>query len=158
MPTPSWAEAWLMAKRSDDPMLDLLTVMHPAFGVYRFVRDPVAFTSRGQVFSPAWFDVDEINDDGNLPRVMLSFPNVDPEIGRKLLRQATCPEVTVEAVALSMPDEPIKFTPRLDLRVVHVGEVITGQLMGKDHSTEPLGTVVVLPSNFPALYRRQRKT
>lgn len=158
MPLPSWGEAWSMARQSDDPMLDLLTVMHPSFGVYRFVRNPVAVTSRGQEFLPAWFDVDQVNDDGNLPRVLLSFPNVDPEIGRRLLRQPTCPEVTLEAIALSAPDEPLLVTPRLDLRSLQVGEVITGQLMGKDHSAEPYGTITVLPSNFPALYRRTRKS
>jgi len=136
----------------------MVTVSHPAFGTYRLVRNTEDVTSRGETFKASWFEVAEVNDDGELPQAALSVPNVDPDIGRKLLRQPTRPEVTVEVVALSEPDDPIKRIPRLDLRGLEINEVaITGQLAGKDHSAEPLGTVVVLPGNFPALYRRQRK-
>ena len=158
MAVPTFAYALLQARRSDDPVVFMVTVSHPAFGTYRLVRNTEDVTSRGETFKASWFEVAEVNDDGELPQAALSVPNVDPDIGRKLLRQPTRPEVTVEVVALSEPDDPIKRIPRLDLRGLEINEVaITGQLAGKDHSAEPLGTVVVLPGNFPALYRRQRK-
>lgn len=158
MPVPSWADAMLMARRSDEPIVFMVTVSHPAFGTYRLVRNTEDVASRGETFKAAWFEVAEVNDDGELPQAVLSVPNVDPDVGRKLLRQPTRPEATVEVVALSEPDEPIRRIPRLDLLGLEIDEaVITGQLAGKDHSAEPFGTVVVLPSTFPALFRRQRK-
>lgn len=159
MTMPTWAEGWLLARASDDPAVMLVTITHPALGVFRLVRDTQDLVSRGETFSAAWFEVDWVNDDGNVPRCSLSIPNVDPEIGRKFLRQSTPPEVTIEIVAVSTPDEPIARVARLDLRSLSVDPIaVTGQLVGKDHSAEPLGTITVLPSNFPALYRRQRKT
>lgn len=158
MSTPTWAEAWLMARQSDDPALLLVTIMHPALETYRLVRNTEDFVSRGLTFRAAWFEVDWVNDDGNVPRVTLSVPNIDPDIGRKILRQSTPLEVTLEVVAVSAPNEPLATVPRLDLRAITVDPlVITGTLLGKDHSAEPLGTITVLPANFPALFRRQRK-
>lgn len=159
MTTPTWAEAWLLARASDDPAVMLVTIIHPALETIRLVRDTADLVSRGETFKAAWFEIDWVNDDGNLPRCTLSVPNVDPEMGRRYLRQVTPPEVTIEVVAVSQPDEPIARVARLDLRRLNVDPVaITGELVGKDHSAEPLGTITVLPSNFPALYRRQRKS
>lgn len=159
MTFPTWGEAWAAVRRSGDPMLLLLTVWHDEIGIYRFVRDGADFTSRGEVFKAAWFEVGFINDDGNLPRSTLTFPNVDPEIGQKLLRLSTRPKVTIEGVAVSMPDEPLAAARSLDLRGIRVSDTaISGDLVGVDHSTEPVGTIVVLPSNFPALFRRARKS
>lgn len=158
MTTPTWAEAWLLARASDDPAVMLVTIMHPALETIRLVRDTVSLVSRGETFNASWFEIDWVNDDGSLPKCSLSVPNVDPEIGRKYLRQSTPPEVTLEIVAVSLPDEPIATVPRLDLRSIRIDALaVTGELVGKDHSAEPLGTIMVLPSNFPALYRRQRK-
>ncbi len=148
-----------MARASDDPCVMLVTISHPALGVTRLVRDTADLVSRGETFKASWFEVDWVNDDGNVPRCTLSVPNVHPkDVGQRYLRQDTAPEVTLEVVALSQPDEPIARVARLDLRGLSVDPVtVTGGMIGKDHSAEPLGTVVVLPSNFPALYRRARK-
>lgn len=159
MTMPSWAEGWLLARASDDPAVMLVTVTHPALETVRLVRDTQDLVSRGETFKAAWFEVDWVNDDGNVPRCSLSIPNVDPAIGQRFLRQSTPPEITIEIVAVSTPDEPIARVARLELRGITVDPIaVTGQLIGKDHSAEPLGTIVVLPSNFPALYRRQRKS
>lgn len=159
MTLPSWGEAWIAARRSDDPALMLLTFSHPAMGVIRLVRDTQDFTSRGETFKSSWFDVDWVNDDGNVPRVKLSIPNVDPEMGEALLRQSTRPEVTLEIVAVSEPDEPLARVARLELQGLTIDAVaITGDLVGKDHSAEPLGTITVIPATFPAMFRRARKT
>ena len=127
MTVPAWADAVLTARRSTDPVVFLVTVSHPAFGTYRLVQDAADLVSRGETFKSAWFEVSEVNDDGELPQAALAVPNVDPDIGRKLLRQPTRPEVTVEVVALSEPDDPIKRIPRLELRGLEINEVtITG--------------------------------
>lgn len=159
MTIPSWGEAWLIARRSDDPAVMLVTIMHEALETIRLVRDTQDLVSRGETFKAAWFEVDWVNDDGGLPRCSLSVPNVDPALGQMFLRQSTPPQVTLEVVAVSQPDEPLARVPRLDLRSLRVDPIaVTGDLVGKDHSAEPLGSIVVLPSNFPALYRRQRKS
>jgi hypothetical protein len=158
MSLPTWAEAWLIARRSDDPALMLVTIMHEQLETFRLVKDTQELVSRGQTFKASWFEVEWVNDDGTLPRCSLSVPNVSPEMGRMFLGLSTPPQVTLEVIALSQPDEPIARVPRLDLRRMRVDPLfITGDLVGKDHSAEPLGSIQVLPGNFPALYRRQRK-
>lgn len=159
MTPPSWADAWAMARSSEDPALLLVTITHEALETRRLVKDTQDFVSRGETYKAAiGLEIDWVNDDGTVPRCSLSVPNVDPSIGREYLRQATRAEVTLEVVALSMPDEPLARVARLELMGLRIDPIaVTGDLTGKDHSAEPLGTIVVLPSNFPALYRRQRK-
>jgi hypothetical protein len=153
------AEAFLVARQTDEPCLLLLTMTHPALETYRLVRDAADIVSRGETFKAAWFEETWVNDDGNIPRCSISVPNVDAEIGRKLLRQSVAPEITLEAIMATDPDTPIMRVARLELRSLRVDPVaITGELVGKDHSAEPLGSIMVLPANFPALFRRQRKT
>lgn len=159
-PMPEWVDAWAMAKRSDDPTLLLVTITHPNFETVRLVNNTEDFVSRGETYKASWFEVDWVNDDGEMPRCSLSVPNVVPaEIGQRYLGQVVAPEASLEIVAVTEPDEPIRRVARLELRGLSVDPVVvTGILSGKDHSAEPLGTIVVLPSNFSALFRRQRKT
>lgn len=159
-PMPGWVDAWAMARRSDDPTLFLVTITHPNFEAVRLVNNTEDFVSRGETYKASWFEVDWVNDDGEMPSCSLSVPNVVPaEIGQRYLGQVVAPEASLEIVAVTEPDVPIRRVARLELRGLSVDPVVvTGVLSGKDHSSEPLGTIVVLPSNFPALFRRQRKT
>lgn len=160
MTVPSWTDAWALARASDDPGLMLVTITHPVLETIRLVNDANDFVSRGQTYKASWFEVDYINDDGNIQSCSLSLPNVVPdEIGRRYLGQIERPEATLEIVAVTHPDEPIRRVARLELRGLTVDPIaVTGTLSGKDYSAEPLGTVMVLPSNFPAMFRRQRKS
>lgn len=160
-PMPSFAEALLGARFSDDPVVLLITVMHPTGEVVRLVKNSEDVTSRGEVFKACWFDVSLINDDGGIPSSELTLPNVDNrEIGQRYFRQITSPEITLEVIALSQPDEVITDARRLDLTGVSLqgGVSLTGRLSGKDHSSEPYGRITVIPSKFPALFRRSKKT
>ena len=155
--TATWQEAWLKARNSGEPALMLATIMHPSFEVLRLVKNTEAVVSRGETYTPAFFSITWVNDDGQVPRCEFSIPNVDPEMGQRFARQADAPEVTLEVINLARPDEPIARVARLRLTDMSISPVfITGTLMGIDHSSESLGSIVVLPGNFPALYRAQR--
>lgn len=158
-PMPSFAEALLSMRFSDDPVVMLVTLMHPSGETIRLARHTEDVTSRGEVFKASWLEVDLVNDDGNLPTSQLSVPNVSRrEIGQRYFRQSTNVEVTLEVVALSQPDEPITDVRRLDLSGISLDPVaVSGRLTGKDHSAEPYGKVVVVPSKFPGLFKRSRK-
>jgi len=157
---PSWGHAWATARFSLDPACMLLTVTHPEMETIRLARYPEDIVSRSQTFKASWFEPEWVNDDGQIPRCTLSFPNIDRrEIGQRYLKKPTAPEVTLEVIAISAPDEPIKAVYGLELRGITIDPVsITGDLMGRDHSSEPVGKIIVIPSRFPALYRRVRKT
>ena len=159
-PMPSFADALLGARFSDDPIVMLITITHPAGETVRLARYPEDITSRGEVFKSSWYEVNLVNDDGNLPSTELSVPNVaNGAVGRMYFRQAEVPLVTIEVIALSHPDEPITDIRKLELTGIGIDPVfVTGRLTGKDHSAEPYGTIAVVPSRFPALFRRPRKT
>lgn len=153
------ADAILGSRFSDDPAVMLVTISHPFIGITRLARNTDDVVSRGETYKAAWFEVDWVNDDGNIPRCTLSIPNVDTkEVGQRYLRQSIAPVVSLEVISLSDPDNPLGAVHGLDLRDIGLDPIsVSGSLVGKDHSSEPLGTINVLPSNFPALFRRVRK-
>lgn len=159
-PMPTFADAWLAARFSDDPAIPLLTISHYSGEVIRLALNSEDVVSRGQTFKAAWFEFDFVNDDGNLPSCTLSVPNVDNrEVGQRYFRQPSYPEVTIEVISLSQPDEVVTDVRRLELVGVSLDPVaVSGRLVGKDHSAEPYGSIVVIPSRFPALFRRQKKS
>ena len=155
---PSWALDWLKADQSGDAGLMLATISHPAIETRRFVGDPTvtSLTSRGMQFLPAWFEVSLVNDDGKPARARFRFPNVSPEFGQTLERLVDPVEITLEVISAAHPDEPVRRYPRLQLRNITIDPgFINGELMGKDYSSEPLGTKRVTPANFQALFRRR---
>lgn len=156
---PSWADAWLAARRSHDPLLMLVTITHAEVETVRLVKNTENVTSRGQVFNASWFTIDWVNDDSNVTKCQFTMPNPsNREIAQRYFQKIVPPEVTLELIAASVPDEPIARVPRLDLRSIQPNPLfVTGTLVGKDHSAEPLGTIYVIPSRFPGFYRRQRK-
>ncbi len=159
MQFPTWADAWLATRRSDDPLLMLVTITHPEVETVRLVKNTEDIVSRGNTFYSSWFSIDWVNDDSNVPRCQFSMPHGNrKDITRRYFQKIVAPEVTIELIAASIPDEPIASVPRLDLRAIRPDAIfVTGILMGKDHTTEPLGTIYVIPSKFPAFFRRQRK-
>lgn len=156
---PSWGHAWATARFSSDPACMLVTITHPEVETVRLARYPVDVVSRGETFHASWFEPEWVNDDGQLPRCTLSFPNIDRrQIGQRYIQKATAPEVTIEIIAISHPDEPLRAVHGLDLRAISIDPIsISGDLVGKDHSSEPVGRRTVIPAGFPALFRRTRK-
>lgn len=157
MPTlPNWAPGWLLARNTADAGVILATFTHASFETIYLVRDAAPVTSRGIVFAASFFEINLVNDDGKPPRCQMKFPNVLPEIGRRLARVVDPVEVAIEAISLAHPDEPVMRAARLQLRNVMIQpDFITGDLMGRDYSNEPLGTKTVVPARFPAMFRRR---
>lgn len=159
MTLPSWGDAWLAVRHSSDPAILLLTITHPNMETVRLAKNSEDIVSRGDTFHAAWFEVDWVNNDGELPRCSLSVPNVDnKKIGMKYFYDPIPPRVILEVIAASLPDEPLARVANLEVRAKTLTPIaIQGQLTGIDHSSEPLGLIVVTPEKFPALFRRQRK-
>lgn len=151
--------AWSTVRFSTEAAILLVTIIHPELETQRLARNTDDVESRGETFRAAWFEVDWVNNDGNAPRCELSVPNVNyREIGQRYLYVRSRPKVILELVASGDPDVLIGSVRHLELQNVKPDPLfVTGTLAGKDHSTEPLGKIVVLPSNFSALFRRQRK-
>jgi hypothetical protein len=159
MPLPNWAAAELLVQESGTPIVAAVTLYHPAWGApIRLVRDTQALTSRGETFNPAWFDFEIVNDTDSLPRATIVIPNVDQEIGEMVQQIDGEPvQVTIEAISLAYPDEPIYAARRLELRGVQMNAVtVSGDLASRDYSTEAFGKVRVTPRRFPALFRGRR--
>ena len=156
MPLPTFAQAWLQARESADAALIFLTIYHPMMETFRFVRNPVAIVSRGDTFASSYFDLAILNDNDQLPRATLTFPNVDRIIGIKLGEIVGPPQITIEVVSSAYLDEPIMRAARLKLQSVEVDPlVLTGELSRVDDGTETCGTIRVVPAKFPALFRRR---
>lgn len=152
----TFAEAWARARASAVPAGILLTISHESFGTIRLVGDTVDLVSRGETFSAAPIKFDLPQDDDQVPRATLQLPNVDPEMGRTLMRVVDPPQLTLEVVLLSNPDEPVRRYARMELRNVKIDPInITGEIWGTDNSSEPLGTMPVNPTNNPALFARR---
>lgn len=149
-------DVWAQTQYLSDPGVVLATITHPTFGVLRFANAPVdlpAIVSRGQSFVCLPFISDGINDDDGLPRSNFQLPNIEHEMGVIFDKLIDPAEVTLEVIALSRPDTPIKRYPRLQLRQVKPDQIkVTGTLYGRDLTNEPLGTYTVNPVDFPALF------
>jgi len=154
-PLPAWADAYLLAERMDDPAILLATITHDDWGApVQLARNTENVQSRGTTFTRTWFAVDLPTDNDQIPKSQFSMPNIDPTIGQKLKQCINPPQVRLEVVALSHPDEPILSASRLELREVGLNPFqITGQMWGRDYSSDPCGTIVVNPTNFPAIFR-----
>lgn len=157
--TDTEVHAWATIRFSTEAAILLMTISHPEIETQRLARNTDDVESRGETYRAAWFEVDWVNNDGNVPRCEVSVPNVNyKEIGQKYMRLRSRPEVTLEVVSSGDTDKVIRRVSRLQLQNVRPDPIfVTGTLLGKDHTAEPLGKIVVLPGNFQGLYRRQRK-
>lgn len=159
MPLPNWASAELLAREADSPVVAAVTLQHDKWGEpIRLVKDTQALVSRGWTFAPAWFDLQIVGDGDEPPRATLSIPNVDQVIGEMVqLLDGDPAEVTLEAISLAYPDEPLYRAARLELRGINISAVIvSGSLSLRDYGTEKFGKIRVTPRLFPALFRGRR--
>lgn len=155
MPLYSWDQAWLQARETADAALCLLTIYHPMMETFRFVRNTEDIVSRGDTYAACYFDLDILTDNDQPPRATLTFPNVDRIMGIALARIVGPPQITIEVVSSAHLDEPIYRAARLKLKNVNVDPlVLSGDLVRGDDGTETCGTIRMVPSRAPALFRR----
>lgn len=159
MPLPNWAAAELLAREADSPVVAAVTLHHDKWGEpLRLVKDTQALVSRGWTFAPAWFDIQIVGDGDEPSRATLSVPNVDQIIGEMVqLLDGEPAEVTIEAISLANPDEPLYRAARLEMRGITINAVtVSGDLASRDYGTEKFGKIRVTPRLFPALFRGRR--
>lgn len=144
----------LLTRWRDDSLIYLLTITHPMLPVVRLARNNEAIISRGEIFSPAPFDLKLGNDNEELPSLNLTVPNVDREIGRNLLAIQTGMEVAIEAIFASDPDDVWKRFARLELHDVTFGALtLEGTISHRRVTHEPFPNRRVIPNKFFAYYR-----
>lgn len=155
MAVPNWAHAELIARESADPLIPLVTLTHPLWAEpQRMALDVNEVVSDGETYLPAAFDLRVVSDDDGPTKAVLAVPNVGRELAEMVQDIASYPECTIEVVALSHPDDPIYRASRLELTNINMGIVtISGDLRGKDFTSEPCGTKRVTPGRFPAFFR-----
>lgn len=145
---------WLTARQHADADLLLLTIFHPMFGVYRFVRNNVDIVSRGQIFLKCWFTLDLVNDDGERVRSQLTFPHLGKDISKQLRTLVGAPECTIEVVSSADLDVPVERAARLKVRNINKDPVFfTADLQRGDDNAEICGTIKLTPARAPALFR-----
>jgi hypothetical protein len=151
---PNWAKAELIRRESDVPVVALITLTHPRWGVpQRMTTDISTVTSRGQTFAPAAFELNVVADEDAAPQASLAIPNVDRRLGREMAKLDSPPECTIELVALSNPDEPIYVAYRLEVLDPEMTPwQITATLKGKDWTQEQCGSKRIIPRDFPAFF------
>jgi len=155
-PYPDWANAWLQARDIDTPAIELLTLTDPTFGVKRLAKSRYDVVSRGDTFLSSYYETSLVNDDTAAPRATVGIPNVGSEIGQLIDRLESAPEATLEVISSAVPDVPVYRAARLEVRNIKPDPLfITGTLVGKDDSSEPIGTIRFVPSKFPAFFRRR---
>lgn len=137
--------------------IPLIEISHPQIETYRFARNTVDIVAiGGQTYHAAIFDFDVISDNGRNARAQLSFPNVDPEIGKVIKSLVGPARVTIMVINHVHPDEWIYRAALLKLKAVSIDPLtITGDLVRADESAETCGTVLVSPERMPALFRRR---
>lgn len=144
----------LLTRYSSDELIFLITITHPMLPTVRLARNNVAITSRGEVYSPAPFDLTLADDTEELPALTLTVPNVDREIGRSILSITTGMEVAIEAVFASDPDDVWKRYARLELHDVTFGAIVLqGTISHRRVNHEPFPNRRIIPDKFFAYYR-----
>lgn len=147
--------ASLLRRYSCDPLIFLITLTHPKLDTIRLARNNEPVTSRGQVFSPAPFDIKLADETDELSNLSLTIPNVDRRIGRAMLEIETGMEAAIEAVFASNPDDVFKRYARLELHDVSFDPILLqGTLSHRRITHEPFPNRRVIPNKFFAYYRR----
>ena len=143
---------WFHQMQGAEPGLWLLTLTGQDLpqGSLRMVRNSVDVTSRGNLFKAAWFEPSLPGSGDEVPRVTLSIPNVDGEIGQAVADISQPLGVTLELVRPTDFDRVIVRVARLKLRRAHFDALqVTGELSVADMGTEPLGFVRMTEWAFP---------
>jgi len=151
---------------AQDVIVIFATVSHPTFDTPFYVCNDVQnYVYNGNTFSGVGFNISLVTDDDNPPQAKGCIPNVDRRIGEALLSTAIAPQIKIELLVgsdfdNSTPRQPIgtptpEYTaPSLFLRNVQWdANVLSGDLLSYDLTTEPWPAIRTTPSATPALFR-----
>jgi uncharacterized protein DUF1833 len=143
-----------IAQHAEEAFLVLLTITHDTVAApFRFVRNRVAVTSRGNEFMASHFEIELPNDAGDVPQARLTVANVDRRIGQTLQALVTPPSVLIELVLASTPDTVERAWGQMQL-VEATWDALTvqGILSRITYWDEPYPYIRVTPHRFPGLF------
>ena len=154
MPISDAAVELLLTRWRDDVLIYLLTITHPQLETVRWARNNLSITSRGDTFSPAPFDLKLPPDNEQLPDMVITIPNVQRKIGRRILLINHGMTANLEAVFASAPDDVWKSILSMELHNVSFDtHMLTGTLSHRRVTHEPFPNRRVIPNKFFAYYR-----
>jgi hypothetical protein len=143
-----------LAQHADEVFLVLLTIAHETLAdPFRFVRNRVRVTSRGNEFLASHFEIELPNDGADVPQARITVANVDRRIGQTLQAIVTPPSVTIELVLGSTPDTVERSWSQFQLtEVTWDALTVQGTLTRIAYWDEPWPYIRVTPSRFPGLF------
>lgn len=154
MPISANAIELLLTRWRDDVLIYLLTITHPQLPTVRWARNNESITSRGQIFTPAPFDLQLPTDNEELPSMVITLPNVRRTIGRQILAINQGMTANLEAVFASAPNDVWKSLQQMELHdVTFDGIMLSGTLSHRRVTHEPFPNRRVIPTKFFAYYR-----
>lgn len=142
------------AQETGEVWLVLCTITHPSLPTpLRFVNDMQSLTSRGNLYQAFPFEVEfpeEDVDSAGEARIVLD--NIDQSIVKAIRAMSGAPEITLEVVLASNPDQVEAQFPGMALRDARYDVArVTGTLRFEDITTEPI-SVEMTPQRFPGLF------
>lgn len=143
-----------IAQHSDEAFLVLLTLSHPTLKEpFRFVRNRVRITSRGNLFLASHFEIELPGDGDEVPKATLTVANVDRRIGQTLQALVTPPTCLIELVLSSTPDEVERSWGQMSLtEATWDAFTVQGTLSRITYWDEPWPFIRVTPARFPGLF------
>lgn len=142
-----------LANETGEEWVVLLTVTHPDWAVpKRFARRKTALLSRGETYFPVYFDLtfpDQIPN--QLPRCQITIDNIDETVLSVLRAVATAPDIVIELVRASDPDQ-VEMTTGADYQIksyAYTASTIVCEISMEDLLGEGFPGPRILPSNFP---------
>jgi hypothetical protein len=143
-----------VGQHTDEAFLVLLTITHPTVATpFRFVRNRIGVTSRGNEFLASHFEVELPDDAGEVPQARITVANVDRRIGLTLQALVGPPDVLIELVLASTPDVVERAWSQFQL-VEATWDALTvqGTLSRISYWDEPWPFIRVTPKGFPGLF------
>lgn len=144
----------------DEAVLLLITITHPQIEPVRVVNNAPAedgsgdIISRGERYIAFPFMPELPNNTDEQPKARITIANVDRRISESLANLDSSPLIAFEIITASNPDNVLMRFPRFELVNVTWDAVqVQGDLTQGSYASEPYGSVRVIPSLFPALYR-----
>lgn len=146
---------WALQRSGGEAGIWLATIFGPEMPEgLRLARNTQDVTSRGLLFTKAWFEIGLPSDTDEQPTASISIPNVDRVPGLALLEGPGGLTVNFELVRPSDYDTVVVSYRMLHLRVATVNVLsVEGQLSAARLEQEAYGWVRVSPSAFPGLWR-----
>lgn len=142
------------AAQTGEVYLVLLTISHPNLAQsIRVVNNNENVTSRGQEFIAFPFEIELPGEDSDQPPMArLRIDNVDRMIVSSIRDIATPPNVTIEVVLASQPNQiEISFEALIMRNVSYDAASVTGELVFEQIVVEPVA-LNMTPAKFPGIF------